>query len=95
MNREQQAARIEKIVTTIAERAVTVPPDHRSAYIQDEVEKVRQAFLQTYEADEGLRACAMEFVDKMSGWIETRVHTLEAEASGKAEADESKEEPES
>jgi hypothetical protein len=45
MNREQQAARIEKIVTTIAERAVTVPPDHRSAYIRDEVEKVRQAFL--------------------------------------------------
>jgi hypothetical protein len=27
MNREQQAARIEKIVTTIAERAVSVPPD--------------------------------------------------------------------
>jgi hypothetical protein len=25
-------------VTTIAERAVSVPPDHRSAYIQDEVE---------------------------------------------------------
>jgi hypothetical protein len=97
MNREQQAARIEKIVTTIAERAVTVPPDHRSAYIQDEVEKVRQAFLQTYEADEGLRACAMAFVDKMSGWIEARVHTLEAEAEavGKAEADEGRTEPHS
>jgi hypothetical protein len=39
MNWEQQAARIEKIVTTIAERAVSVPPGHRSAYIQDEVEK--------------------------------------------------------
>jgi hypothetical protein len=97
MNREQQAARIEKIVTTIAERAVSVPPDHRSAYIQDEVEKVRQAFLQTYEADEGLRACAMAFVDKMSGWIEARVHTLEAEAEavGKAEADEGRTEPHS
>ena len=95
MNREQQAARIEKIVTTIAERAVTVPPDHRSAYIQDEVEKVRQAFLQTYEADEGLRACAMEFVDKMRGWIEARVHTLEAEAVGKTEADEGRTEPHS
>ena len=95
MNREQQAARIEKIATTIAERAVRVPPDHRPAYIQDEVEKVRQAFLQTYEADEGLRACAMEFVDKMSGWIETRVHALETEASGKAEADEARAEPRS
>ena len=95
MNREQQAARIEKIVTTIAERAVSVPPNHRSAYIQDEVEKVRQAFLQTYEADEGLRACAMAFVDKMSGWIEARVHTLEAEAAGKAEADEGRTEPKS
>jgi hypothetical protein len=88
MNREQQAARIEKIVTTIAERAVTVPPDHRSAYIQDEVEKVRQAFLKTYEADEGLRACAMAFVDKMSGWIEAQAHALETETVGKTEAGE-------
>ena len=95
MNREQQAARIEKIVATIAERAVSVPPDHRSAYIQDEVEKVRQAFLQTYEADEGLRAYAMAFVDKMSGWIEARVHALETEAAGKTEADEGRTEPHS
>jgi len=95
MNREQKAARIEKIVTTIAERAISVPPDYRSAYIQDEVEKVRQAFLQTYEADEGLRACAMEFVDKMNGWIEARVHALETEAVGKAEAGESRAEPKS
>jgi hypothetical protein len=72
-----------------------VPPDHRSAYIQDEVEKVRQAFLQTYEADEGLRACAMAFVDKMSGWIEARVHALETEAAGKTEADEGRTEPHS
>ena len=95
MNREQQAARIEKIVTAIAERAVSVPPDHRSAYIQDEVEKVRQAFLKTYEADVGLKAYAMEFVDKMSEWIEARVQALEAEASGKAEAGEGREEPKS
>ena len=93
MNREQQAARIEKIVTSIAERAVTVPPDHRSAYVQDEVEKVRQAFLQTYEADEGLRACAMEFVASMTGRIEARVHALETEAVGKTEAGESRAEP--
>jgi hypothetical protein len=95
MNREQQAARIEKIVATIAERAVPVPPDHRSAYIQDEVEKVRQAFLKTYEADEGLRACAMELVDSLTGRIEAGVHALEAEASGKAEADEGRAEPKS
>ena len=54
---------------------------------------MRQAFLQTYEADEGLRACAMEFVDKMSGWIEARVHALETEAVGKAETGESRAEP--
>jgi hypothetical protein len=95
MNREQQAARIEKIVTTIAERAVTVPPDHRSAYIRDEVEKVRQAFLQTYEAEEGLRGYAMEFVDKLSEWIETQGHALETEAVGKTEADEGRTEPHS
>jgi hypothetical protein len=91
MNREQQAARIEKIVSTIAERAVSVPPDHRSAYIRDEVEKVRQAFLQTYEADEGLRGYAMEFVDKMSGLIEAQVHQREAGSSAKAKAGEGRE----
>ena len=95
MNREQQAARIETIVIAIVERAISVPPDHRSAYIQDEVEKVRQAFLTTYEADEGLKVYAMEFVDKMSEWIEARVQALEAEASGKAEADEGGAEPKS
>ena len=95
MNREQQAARIEKIVATIAERAVSVPPDRHSDYIKDEVEKVRQAFLTTYEADEGLRAHAMGFVDKMSEWIEARVQALEAEASGKTEASEGREEPKS
>ena len=88
MNREQQAARIEKIVTTIAERAVSVPPDQRSAFIKDEVEKVRQAFLQTYEADEGLRGYAMEFVDKMSGWIEAQVHERYAEGRVVARVDE-------
>jgi len=92
MNREQQAARIEKIVATIAERAVSVPPGQRSAYIEDEVEKVRQAFLQTYEADEGLRGYAMEFVNKMSGWIETQVRELEAGSSGKAKAGAGREE---
>lgn len=95
MNREQQAARIEKIVTTIAERSLGVPPEIRAAFIQEEVAKVREAFRQTYEADEGLRACAMEFVDKMSGWIKTRVHALETEASGKAEAGEGRAEPKS
>ena len=56
---------------------------------------MRQAFLQTYEADEGLRACAMELVDSMPGRIETRIHALEAQASGKAEAGEEREEPKS
>ena len=92
MNREQQAARIEKIVAAIAERAVSVRPDNRSAYIQDEVAKVRQAFLQTYEADEGLRACAMESVDKMSVWIEAQVREREAGSSGRAKAGEGREE---
>jgi hypothetical protein len=95
MNREQQAARIEKIVTSIAERTITMPPDHRSAYIQDEVEKVRQAFLQTYEGDAGLRACAMELVDSMTGSVEARVQALETGAVGKTEADEGRTEPHS
>jgi hypothetical protein len=39
----------------------------------------------------------MDFVDKMSGWIEARVHALEAEAEavGKTEADEGRTEPHS
>jgi hypothetical protein len=80
MNREQQAARIQKIVNTIAERAVTVPPEIRPAYIREEVAKVREAFRQTYGADARLAGYAMEFVDAMAGWIEARVHALETEA---------------
>ncbi len=88
MDREQQAARIERIVNTIAERFLGMPPEIRTAFIQEEVAKVREAFRQTYEADPRLRACAMELVDAMTGSIEARIHALEAEASGKTEADE-------
>jgi hypothetical protein len=95
VDREQQAVRIQKIVNIIAERCLGVPPEIRAAFIQEEVAKVREAFRQTYEGDAGLKAYAMEFVDAMTGWIEARVHALETEASGKAEADESKAEPES
>jgi site-specific DNA recombinase len=44
--------------------------------------------VQTYEADEGLRTCAMEFVDSITGSIKDRVRALAAEASGKADAGE-------
>jgi hypothetical protein len=76
MDREQQAARIRKIVNTIAERVFAIPSEVRSAYIQEEVAKVREAFRQTYEADERLAAYAMELVDAMGGWIEARIHAL-------------------
>jgi hypothetical protein len=76
MNREQQAARIQKIVDTIAERSIAVPPDARPAYIQEEVAKVREAFRQTYEADARLAAYAMEFVDSMAGWINARIEAI-------------------
>jgi hypothetical protein len=87
MDREQQAARIERIVNTIAERATAVPAAERSAYIQEEVAKVREAFRQTYEADPRLRACAMELVDSMPASIEARTHALETGALAKTEAD--------
>ncbi|MFL5532275.1 MAG: hypothetical protein ACJ8BC_09930 [Gemmatimonadales bacterium] len=87
MNREQQAARIQKIVNTIAGRAVTVPPEIRPAYIREEGAKVREAFRQTYGADARLAGYAMEFVDAMAGWIEARIHALETVAAGKTEAD--------
>jgi hypothetical protein len=73
-------------VNSIAERAAAVPDGARSAYIQEEVARVRAAFRQTYEADARLAAYAMQFVDRMAGWIKLRVHALETEASGKAEA---------
>ena len=57
-----------------------MPPEVRRAYIQEEVAKVRAAFRQTYEADTRLAAYAMEFVDRMAGWIEARIHALETEA---------------
>jgi hypothetical protein len=91
MDRQQQAARIQKIVNTIAERALALSPDARPAYIREEVAKVREAFRQTYEADARLEAYAMDLVDSMAGWIEARVQALET--SGKAETGESRAEP--
>lgn len=95
MDREQQAVRIQKIVNTIAERSLAVPSEARPAYIREEVARVREAFRQTYEADQRLTAYAMEFVDAMTGRIEARVQALETEASGKAEVSEGSTEPKS
>ena len=88
MDKEQQAARIQRIVNTIAERSLGMPPEIRTVFIQEEVAKVREAFRQTYEADPRLRACAMELVDSMPGLIEACTHALEMEAPTKTEADE-------
>lgn len=79
MDRKQQAERIHKIVNTIAQRAIELPPDARPAYIKGEVAKVRDAFRQTYEADARLTTSAMEFVDSMYGWIKMRAQALETE----------------
>ena len=95
MDREQQAVRIQRIVSTIAERSLGLPPETRTAFIQEEVAKVREAFRQTYEGDLRLRVCAMELVDSMPGLIEARTHALEAGAPNKTEADEGSPEPES
>jgi hypothetical protein len=48
MDKKQQAARIQRIVNTIAERATAVPDGARPVYIQEEVAKVRDAFRRTY-----------------------------------------------
>ena len=93
MDRQQQAARIERIVDTIAERSLDVPPEIRAAFIQEEVVRVREAFRETYEADPRLRACAMDLVDSMTGSVEARIHALETEASGTAEVEEDGAEP--
>jgi Tfp pilus assembly protein PilF len=77
MDRKQQAVRIQRIVEAIVQRALEVPPDNRPAYIKNEIAKVREAFRQTYEADERLTASAMEFVDSMYSWIKARAKSLE------------------
>ena len=76
MNREQQAARVQRLVETIAQRAIERPRDARPAYIRDAIGKVREDFRTTYAADERLTTSAMELVDAMEGWITARVHTL-------------------
>jgi hypothetical protein len=81
MDKREQAARIQRIVNTIAERATAVPADARPAYIQEEVVKVREAFRRTYEADARLAAYAMEFVDSMDQCIKARVQALETECT--------------
>ena len=77
MSRRQQAARIQMIVNTIAERSLAVAPEVRPAYIHDEVAQVREAFRQTYATDPRLTAYAMGFVDRMERWIQARVRALE------------------
>jgi len=83
MDKKQQAARIQRIVNTIAERATVMPEGARPAYIyiREEVARVRDAFRRTYEADEGSAAYAMQFVDTMDRWIKARVRELETERS--------------
>jgi hypothetical protein len=77
MDRRQQAARIQMIVNTIAERSLVVPLEARPAYVHDEVAKVRETFRQTYATDPKLTAYAMGFVDRMERWIQARVRALE------------------
>jgi hypothetical protein len=77
MDKNQQAERIQKITRTIALRATELSPEDRPAFIQEEIAKVREAFRQTYEADERLTASAMAFVDKMDEWIQALVMALE------------------
>jgi hypothetical protein len=76
MDREQQAARVQRLVDTIAQRTTELLPDERPAYIRDAIAKVREDFRQTYAADERLTASAMELVDAMEEWITARAHTL-------------------
>jgi uncharacterized protein YqgV (UPF0045/DUF77 family) len=77
MDKKQQAERIQKIVDTIAMKAIELPLEARPTFIEGEVAKVRDAFRQTYEADPRLAACAMELVDQMDEWIKERVQILE------------------
>jgi hypothetical protein len=77
MDKKQQAERIQKIVDTIALKAIEFPLEARPAFIEGEVARVREAFRQTYEADPRLAACAMELVDQMDEWIRERVQILE------------------
>jgi hypothetical protein len=95
MDREQRAARIQRIVNTIAERSLAMPREIQTTFIQEEVAKVRKGFRQTYEADPRLRACAMELVDVMPASVKARIHVLETEALLKTKADEGRTEPHS
>jgi hypothetical protein len=81
MDKQQQAAPVQRIVNTIAERAAAVPDGARPACIREKVARVRDAFRRTYASDEISAAYAMAFVDRMSGWIRARVHALPTERS--------------
>ncbi len=81
MDKKQQAERVRRIVEAIAQRAIEVPPDNRPAYIKNEIAKVREAFRQTYEADERLTTSAMEFVDSMYSWVKARAKSLELDST--------------
>jgi len=77
VDRKQQAARIQKIMDLIAQRAIELPPDARPAFIKTEVTGIRSDFQRTYEADPRLAVSAMALVDGMYGEIKMRVRRLE------------------
>lgn len=80
MDRKQQAERIQRIMDSIAQRAVRLPADTRLSFIKDEVARVRGDFQRTYKTDARLAGSAMTFEDGMYGQIKMLVKNLETEA---------------
>jgi len=85
MDRKQQAARIQRIVDVIAQKAIAMPPDARLAFIKGEIAKVREDFRRTYETDPRLFISAMDLINSMYGQVKTRLEFLEM-GSGKTGA---------
>jgi hypothetical protein len=77
MDREQQAERIRKVIDSIAEGALALPPEARLTFIKSEIVKVQGDFLRTYEADPRLAALAGEFVDGIDSQVKARLTFFE------------------
>ncbi len=77
MNKGEELERIKRVMMTVAMLAFECPPSDRSIFIKHQIDGLRRAYRNTFQAKPKAAAAAMEFADKMQEWVEALVRKLE------------------
>jgi hypothetical protein len=80
----EQVQNIMTFIGLMAERALELPPDQRTAFIDGEILRLRDAF--TGDADEHGKKKADEFADKLRGWVLEMLQMIEGSDGGTGSA---------